>query len=135
MASFDGTTFPAHFVVPARVAKGALVRAGVELDTPLVKTCMPGMKFVVTETATNAKGTLRLHITSPIDGWVSEKSVDFVEAPAEAAAPPPAAPEPIAPPADGVPLRRAALAFESRPGRRRAVLERPRPEPTERARS
>ena len=40
--TFDGRTFPAEFVVPARVAKGAIIRKGVELDTPLVDTCMPG---------------------------------------------------------------------------------------------
>ena len=41
MAAFDGT-YPATFVVPDRVKKGAIVRAGCELDTDLVGTLDAG---------------------------------------------------------------------------------------------
>ena len=90
MAAFDGA-FPATFVVPDRVKKGAIVRAGCELDTDLVDTLDAGTKLEVLERGTNAKGTVRYRLASPCAGWVSEKSVEFV---------PPPEPEPIDPEED-----------------------------------
>ena len=81
MAAFDGTSFPAKFVVPGRVAKGAIVRAGCELDTALVETCMPGTEMEVVEVGTNAKGTTRYRLVKPVEGWVSDKSVEYVPPP------------------------------------------------------
>ena len=81
MAAFDGTAFPAKFVVPGRVAKGAIVRAGCELDTALVETCMPGTEMEVVEVGTNAKGTTRYRLVTPVEGWVSDKSVEYVPPP------------------------------------------------------
>ncbi|KAK7249808.1 delta3,5-delta2,4-dienoyl-CoA isomerase [Aureococcus anophagefferens] len=81
MAAFDGTSFPAKFVVPGRVAKGAIVRAGCELDTALVETCMPGTEMEVVEVGTNAKGTTRYRLVTPVEGWVSDKSVEYVPPP------------------------------------------------------
>jgi hypothetical protein len=81
MAAFDGISFPAKFVVPGRVAKGAIVRAGCELDTALVETCMPGTEMEVVEVGTNAKGTTRYRLVTPVEGWVSDKSVEYVPPP------------------------------------------------------
>jgi len=90
MAAFDGT-FPAKFVVPDRVKKGAIVRAGCELDTDLVDTLEAGTELEVVEKGLNAKGTVRYRLAKPCEGWVSEKSVEFV---------PPPEPEPVDPEKD-----------------------------------
>lgn len=90
MAAFDGT-YPATFVVPDRVKKGAIVRAGCELDTDLVGTLDAGTELVIAEAGKNKKGTVRYRLTKPVEGWVSDKSVEWV-APPE--------PEPVDPETD-----------------------------------
>ena len=69
------------YMVPARVAGGAIVREGVELDSPLVATCPPGTALTITGEGTAANGTARLRVSQPVSGWVSTKSVDFVAPP------------------------------------------------------
>ena len=69
------------YMVPARVAGGAIVREGVELDSPLVATCPPGTALTITGEGTAANGTQRLRVSQPVAGWVSTKSVDFVAPP------------------------------------------------------
>ena len=68
-------------MVPARVAGGAIVREGVELDSPLVATCPPGTALTITGEGTAANGTARLRVSQPVSGWVSTKSVDFFAPP------------------------------------------------------
>ena len=69
LASIDGE---ACFVTKNK----AMVREGVELTTGKVTEVAAGVKVVAVERDRNAKGDNRLRITSPVAGWLSEKTVE-----------------------------------------------------------
>ena len=54
----------------------AMVREGVELSTDKVTELAAGVKVDAVERSKNAKGDNRLRITSPVAGWLSEKTVE-----------------------------------------------------------
>ena len=54
----------------------AMVREGVELSTDKVTELGAGVKVDAVERSKNAKGDNRLRITSPVAGWLSEKTVE-----------------------------------------------------------
>lgn len=68
----------AHAVRRAHVSakNGALVRAGVELETELVGDPLAtGTECTVEDEATSSRGVRRLRVTSPTAGWLSRKVV------------------------------------------------------------
>ena len=61
------------FVVTGK--KGAVCRAGVELDSERLVDVPKGETVYVVEASSSACGVARLHVAFPVDGWVSAKVV------------------------------------------------------------
>ena len=91
-----------------------------QLRRRVVTTLKPDSDLVAVHRARNKEGALRLYLASPVDGWVSERLVEFLFAVPDRRGPDPNAPKPApapraigdAPPASAA-IARTRAAYNS----------------------
>ncbi|KAJ8612540.1 hypothetical protein CTAYLR_003711 [Chrysophaeum taylorii] len=73
-----GRQYPTPVVARVAAKKGAIVRRGVELDSPEVCELATGTAVLVVEEATAKNQTSRAKLVEPARGWVSMKTLEMI---------------------------------------------------------